>query len=254
MRISEHCYAVTGLGYLPPWSVNAGFVAGNEVTLIIDTGANALAAATIHGYASAVRPNNRILVIDTEQHFDHIGGNSYFRELGIDVYGHASIERTREEFSAELADFNAQIPNPARRAAREANVFYHRSSLANPNCPIAKPMRFDLGGCDAEILLTPGHTASNLCIWVPGDGVVFTGDCLANRYVPNLDCATVEGWRQWLDSLDRLASLAPGAVVPGHGPVAVGEDAPRLIEAVRSVIEQSISSGFSPTMPNLTTA
>ena len=49
MRVSNRCYAVTGLGYLAPWCVNAGFVAGSEVTLVVDTGANALAAATIYG-------------------------------------------------------------------------------------------------------------------------------------------------------------------------------------------------------------
>ena len=44
MRLSNRCFAVTGLCYLPPWSVNAGFVTGDETTLIIDTGANAAAA------------------------------------------------------------------------------------------------------------------------------------------------------------------------------------------------------------------
>jgi hypothetical protein len=47
MRLSDRCFAVTGLAYVPPWSVNSGFVAGEQITLVIDTGANALAAATI---------------------------------------------------------------------------------------------------------------------------------------------------------------------------------------------------------------
>ena len=44
MRLSPRCFAVTGLAYIPPWSVNAGFVAGEHTTLVVDTGANALAA------------------------------------------------------------------------------------------------------------------------------------------------------------------------------------------------------------------
>ena len=51
-----------------------------HTTLIVDAAANALAAATIHGYATIARPGNRLGVIDTEKHFDHIGGNAYFRE------------------------------------------------------------------------------------------------------------------------------------------------------------------------------
>ncbi len=39
MKLSDRCYAVTGLGYSAPWSVNAGFVVGDDDTLVVDTGA-----------------------------------------------------------------------------------------------------------------------------------------------------------------------------------------------------------------------
>lgn len=247
MRLSDRCFAVTGLGYLPPWTVNAGFITGDETTLIVDTGANVAAASTIHGYASLARPSNRLKVLDTERHFDHVGGNGYFRERGVDVYGHASIQRTDDEFRAEQSEFNAEICNPARRKRQESEVFYHETRLANPNCPIAEDTRMDLGGCPIEILLTPGHTPSNISVWVPSDGVLYCGDCLVNGYLPNLDAGSVADWRIWLRSLDRVAALAPKFIVPGHGPVAVGEDVPRLIASVREVLRQSIEAGRSPT-------
>src|ERR1700685_4450939 len=136
VRVSDRCFAVTGLGYLPPWTVNAGFVTGDEKTLLIDTGASTAAASTIHGYAAIARPSNRLAVLNTERHFDHIGGNGYFRDLGIDIHGHASIERTENEFRAEMAEFNAEISNPSRRDPREEQIFYHATRLENPNCPI----------------------------------------------------------------------------------------------------------------------
>src|SRR5271165_4983984 len=145
MRISKSCYAITGLGYSTPWSVNAGFVAGSETTLIVDTGACALSAATIHGYATAVRPHNGLIVINTERHFDHIGGNCHFRDRGIDVHGHSSLRRTEEQFRQELDDFNHGIANPARREQREANAFFHGTRLENPNCGIAADRTMDLG-------------------------------------------------------------------------------------------------------------
>jgi glyoxylase-like metal-dependent hydrolase (beta-lactamase superfamily II) len=247
MRLSDRCFAVTGLGYLPPWTVNAGFVVGEDRTLIVDTGANAAAAATIHGYASMARPSNRLVVIDSERHFDHIGGNEYFRERGIDVYGHASIHRTDEEFRAEISEFNTEISNPARHSRHESEIFYHGTRLANPNCLIAEDSRMNLGACEIDILLTPGHTPSNLSVYVPADGVLFSGDCLVNGYLPNLDAGAVDDWRLWLKSLDRLAALAPRMVVPGHGPVATGDEVSRLIESVREVLHQSIEAGRSPT-------
>jgi glyoxylase-like metal-dependent hydrolase (beta-lactamase superfamily II) len=251
MQVAPHCFAVTGLGYIPPWCVNAGFVVGSHTTLVVDTGANALAAATIHGYALTARPGNRVIVIDTEKHFDHIGGNGYFRERGIDVYGHAGIERTDHEFGSEIADFNSQISDPARRGLGEEKAFYAGTTLSNPNRPILEDMTLDLGDCTVEVLLTPGHTPTNLSVYVPQDGVLFCGDCLINQYMPNLDCGTEPDWRQWLVSLDRIARLAPSVVVPGHGPSAIGNDVGRIIDTVRNELEQSIATGLSWTARGL---
>jgi glyoxylase-like metal-dependent hydrolase (beta-lactamase superfamily II) len=248
MRVSNRCYAVTGLGYLAPWCVNAGFVAGGETTLVVDTGANTPAAASIYGYATAVRPSNIVRVINTEKHFDHIGGNSFFQDRGIEVWGHASLHRTAEEFAQEIAEFNEDISSPVRRALGEASAFYGSTRLANPNRKIAEDTRFDLGECTAEILLTPGHTPTNLSVWAPDDGVLFTGDCLINSYLPNLDAGTSGDWEVWLKSLDRIADLGARVVVAGHGPVAQGEGEVRhMIETVREILEESIARGYSPT-------
>jgi glyoxylase-like metal-dependent hydrolase (beta-lactamase superfamily II) len=80
MRVSHRCYAVTGLGCSTPWCVNAGIVAGDHLTLIVDTGYNPLSAQTILGYASAVRLGNELRVINTEKHFDHICGNAFLHQ------------------------------------------------------------------------------------------------------------------------------------------------------------------------------
>ena len=247
MRLSNRCYAVTGLGYSTPWCVNAGFVVGDDITLVVDTGANTLAAQTICGYATAVGPRNQLRVINTEKHFDHIGGNSFFREQGIDVWGHAGIARTSEEFQAEVAEFNNGISNRARREHGEASAFFHGTRLVNPNRTIDEDMKFDLGGCTVEILLTPGHTKTNLSVWVPEDRVLITGDCLIREYLPNLDAGKPNHWRIWLESLDRIEALKPAVVLAGHGPAARGEEVRAMIESVRRVLQDSIERGCSPT-------
>jgi glyoxylase-like metal-dependent hydrolase (beta-lactamase superfamily II) len=247
MRLSHRCYALTGLAYLPPWSVNAGFIVGSETTLIVDTGACALAAATIHGYAGAVRGGNRMQVIDLERHFDHIGGNSYFRERGIDVYGHVRLHRTEDEFRAEVEGFNGAIPNAARQSRREAEVFFAGTRFGNPNRAISSDTEMHLGDCVVEIILTPGHTPTNLSVWAPEDGVLYCADCLTNGYLPNLDAGTVADWHAWTRSIDRIERLKPAVIVPGHGPVAMGADVDRVIESARGVLGKAIADGFSPT-------
>ena len=91
MKISEHCYIISGLSVEPPWSVNSGFIVGGHSTLIVDTGSNYLSAQTIYGYASCVKPDNKLIVINTEPHFDHIGGNCFFREKNIDIFAFGRI-------------------------------------------------------------------------------------------------------------------------------------------------------------------
>ena len=151
-----------GLAYALPWMVNAGFIVREDETLVVDTGANALAAATIHGYATAVRPENRLRVVNTEKHFDHIGGNGFFHELAVPIHGHSGIART----SAVFADERSGV-HPA---------FHYGTPLVNPGATL--PAVFELGSCRVEVLLTPGHTPTNISLYVPEEGVVYCGDCL----------------------------------------------------------------------------
>ncbi len=245
MRISRRCYAVTGLAYSPPWSVNAGFAVGDAVTLVIDTGGSALAGATVHGYASAVRTSNSLAVVNTERHFDHVLGNCFFEDRGIEIWAHPAATRAEAEFQAEKAEYNDAILNAARRAAHEEDAFFSGTRLANAANSAHDGQQFDLGGCDARILFTPGHTVSNLSVWIPSDRVLFAGDCLINNYLPNLDAGAPADWRMWLDSLRRIEDLNPATVLCGHGPVAQGPDVKRIIDVVRRTLETRLSAAIS---------
>jgi glyoxylase-like metal-dependent hydrolase (beta-lactamase superfamily II) len=187
-------------------------------------------------------------VLNTEKHFDHIGGNTFFRAQGVDIWGHHALARTAAEFQAEMAEFNDAIPNAQRRAAGEAAAFFHGTKLTNPNRAIEHDTRFDLGNCAVEILLTPGHTTTNVSAWVPDDGVLYTGDCLIAEYIPNLDAGGPADWQIWLASIDRLEALKPETVVMGHGPVARGAEVRKVMETVRRVLRGSIARGHSPTV------
>jgi glyoxylase-like metal-dependent hydrolase (beta-lactamase superfamily II) len=247
MRLSLSCFAVTGLAYSPPWYVNAGFVVGDRITLVLDTGGNAAAGATVHGYASSVRPSNELRVLNLEKHFDHIGGNAVFRSHGIDIWGHPGIARTADEFRSEIAECNEAIPNTVRRRRGEAHAFFAGTELTHPNRPIDADTEWDLGGVAVSILLTPGHTPTNLSVWVPSERVLYTADTLVRAFLPNLEAGGPEDWKQWLASLDRLESLAPHAVVCGHGQPAADAEIPSLFSEVRRILAEAIAQGHPPT-------
>jgi glyoxylase-like metal-dependent hydrolase (beta-lactamase superfamily II) len=101
-----------------------------------------------------------------------------------------------------------------------------------------------------EILLTPGHTATNLSVWLPEEGVLYSGDCVVREYLPNLDAGGSADWQRWLESLDRIEELKPGFVVGGHGPVSHGGEIPEAIDLMCKVLREAIARGISPTSTN----
>ena len=247
MQISCSSYAITGLGFIPPWAVNAGIIVGETKTLIVDTGANWLAAQTIHGYATAIRPENELVVFNCEPHFDHIGGNSYFADLGVEIFGHPEIQRTAEQFAAEKEDFNASITHPIRSAARETEAFFMNTNVVNPTHAAMAGHIFELGDVKAEVLSTPGHTSINQAIYNRTDNILFCADCIVTDYIPNMEASDTNDWHSWLSSLKLIEALAPDVVVPGHGQVMRGKEIFVQIEQTRKFVERALEEGKAPT-------
>jgi glyoxylase-like metal-dependent hydrolase (beta-lactamase superfamily II) len=222
MKLSAHCYALTGLYFLPPWAVNSGFIVGAEKTLVVDSGGCDLSAQTILGYAAAQKPENPLWLINTEKHFDHIGGNSLFRRRGVDIFGHYLIDRSQAEFDHMLAE--ADEPAAGRSAAdarREAALPFEGTRIVNPNVPISAETTLPLGTIEAEVILTPGHTDTNLSVFIPADGVIFCGDCVVGGYAPNTGEADIIRWKE---SLEKIRARSPEVLVPGHGNVIRGTE------------------------------
>ncbi len=240
MKYSEHCYAVTGLAFIPPWAVNSGFVTGKKSTLIVDSSASLLSAQTVWGYALAVRPQNTLIVVNTEQHFDHTGGNSFFREKGIDIYGHFKINRQERDLLTTIDDYNQTIPDSIRKERHEGEILFQGTQFANPNQLIFGDMELDLGEISAQILLTPGHTPTNISVYIPSDRVLFCGDCLVNGYFPNLTEGACGDWQQWKNSLERILHLNPEIIIPGHGAVISQNDIEKQIHQIHDILQQAI--------------
>jgi glyoxylase-like metal-dependent hydrolase (beta-lactamase superfamily II) len=76
-------------------------------------------------------------------------------------------------------------------------------------------------GCEIAVLATPGHTADSVCLHVPADRALLTGDTVLGRGTTVI--ARDGNLGDYLGSLARLRDLAAGAnlavLLPGHGPV-----------------------------------
>lgn len=249
MKYSENCYGITGLSAETPWVVNSGFIVGSHSTLIVDTGSNYLSAKTIYGYSQSVDPNNKLVVVNTEPHFDHIGGNSFFNEMGVDIFAHPAIRRKHEDFIQNKKDFNSTITNPVRQLKNECEAFFYKTTLANPNMPLAHGDVIDLGNVKAKILATPGHTPFNMSIFIETERVLYCGDCIVSEYLPNLETGNKQDWRIWLQSLNDIERLNPEIIIPGHGDVITGKSCINIaLEKMRGVLSTAIKESKAPTL------
>jgi glyoxylase-like metal-dependent hydrolase (beta-lactamase superfamily II) len=79
-----------------------------------------------------------------------------------------------------------------------------------------------LGATEATIAATPGHTPGSICVDLPDDGLLLTGDTVLAGINPGLGLGHhVVGnpIRTYLETLRRLeAAFGDRAALPGHGP------------------------------------
>jgi glyoxylase-like metal-dependent hydrolase (beta-lactamase superfamily II) len=88
-----------------------------------------------------------------------------------------------------------------------------------------------VGTLSVTALYTPGHSADHLCFWLAGDRALFTGDLILGRG-SSMVTYPEGNVADYLHSLDKVASLNPRMLFPGHwDPV---EDAMGKIEEYRT--------------------
>lgn len=99
----------------------------------------------------------------------------------------------------------------------------------------------DAAGVELRVVRTPGHTSDSVSFLLDGPGAaqaVLTGDTILGRGTTVIDHPDGK-LGPYLDSLRRIADLAPGtAVLPGHGPEL--PDAPAVAAAYLAHREQRL--------------
>ncbi len=215
---------------------NVGFVSGGGglmVDTMMDLPRTRRALALLTERNGGALPQR---LVNTHHNVDHTWGNQLFRDR--EIIGH---RRCAEAMAGDLRPealrtLLAQETLPAGLAwfADDLREFdFEGIEPTPPNRCIEEDLELDLDGTRVRLLYVgPAHTAGDLIVHLPEEGVVFAGDVLFRRCTPVAWEGTTA---RWIEALERIAALEPEVVVPGHGPLCGAEGALELAGYFRYV-------------------
>ena len=232
--------------YLQPdggwgWS-NAGLVIDGDASLLVDTLFDLELTATMLERMRAATPAavDIDVVVNTHANGDHCFGNQLVAGADI-VTSRASAVEMDEVPASLLAAFVAAAPTLGAAGEFLTDIFggfrFDGIEVVTPTTTFDGELHLRVGDREVHLLeLGPAHTGGDVAVHLPDTGVVFTGDLVFHGGHPIVWAGPIANW---INVCDRLLSLEPSTVVPGHGPL--GDAA--CIEAQRGYFEWLVTEG-----------
>jgi cyclase len=214
---------------------NAGFVVGGNGVLVIDTFVDITPAQELLAEIRKVTALPIRFVVNTHYHLDHTGGNAVFAATGATILAHRNV---RSWLRTENLKFFGATPKPEDKTRVE--------SLTLPDEVYTDAVDIYLGSRLIQVRYMLGHTGGDSVVIVPDANVVFGGDLVWQKHLPNLIDATTADWIKTLEKL--LADYPTATFVSGHGDVATPEDVRDFhdyLVALRDDITAAQASGKS---------
>lgn len=190
-----------------------------------------------------VAPEQISRLIVTHHHIDHYGmAGRVIAETGCESWMH--------EATSEEVDYYRD-PDAARASLRhllsdhgvdtddlEELTAYEDwrgfvSDVVEPMRPVKGGETFTVGGREWEIVYTPGHARTHICLWARAERALISGDHLLPTVTPHIDFhrgPERDPLGAFLASLKKIETLDPNLVLPGHGhPFEEGAERARVI-------------------------
>lgn len=202
-RLSDNAYAYTAEG-----DPNTGIIIGDDCVLVADTQATPAMAADVVRRIREVTDKPIKYVVLTHYHAVRVlGASGYNPEhiLASEDTRDLIVERGEQDKASEIGRFP--------RLFRDVESV--PPGLTWPTQTFTGKMTLWLGSLEVQLLqLGRGHTKGDTVVWLPKDNILFSGDLVEFDATPYAGDAYFKDWPQ---TLDKLAALKPAALVPGRG-------------------------------------
>jgi len=212
-HVADNVYAIVGpyeQRNATNYANNAtfGFVVTNDGVLLVDPGGSYKGAAQVDAAIKTITDKPVKIVINSGGQDHRWLGNGYFKERGARII---ASEAAVEDHKARTNDHFFMLTNlMGKDALAGTDAVYATETFANE-------LDLDFGGYRFEIRhVGSAHTLGDAFVWMPGTGVMFTGDIV---YVGRmLGIGPAGDTMSWLETFEAMASYDPKHIVPGHGP------------------------------------
>lgn len=183
---------------------NLYLILGTHTAVLFDTGSG---LKKLKPYIDNLIGTRELIVINSHNHFDHVGGNREFPSVYIHRFDLKRLTKpidvsflkgSSSEYAKNFANNNYLV---------ECNQEHHL---------LIGEEKFDLGEIRIEVITTPGHTPGSICL-LTDKGDLFTGDTVHEGavYLPTDD--EYQNYRHSLVKLKALLEAHPHLILyPAH--------------------------------------
>lgn len=246
-RVSDRAWTSHGV-------TDSHLVTTSAGDVVVNTGFATHGARHRERYETALgRPLQVAALVFTQGYYEQIGGWEPFVEPGTEVLAHRHhAETLHDQEVVEGIHGRRALRVLARLIPKDGGGVKLMADTPPPVTTFVDDSHtFVVGDRRFELLSVRGGEAMDcLAVWVPDDGVVFTGNLVGALHgaLPNL--YTLRGarlrsaWR-FIEGMERVRDLDAEIHVPGHGPVITGaarvrEELQKVIDAVRYIHDRTV--------------
>jgi cyclase len=193
-KLEDNIYVAEGGGG------NSGIIIGDHGVVVIDAKTTPAAGEQVVDEVAKLTDKPITTVILTHSDADHVNGLAAFPK-GLTIIAHKNdMMELEQALSAggRGAPPKDYLPTQVVTKMRESQT---------------------IDGVDMQLIhIAPAHTSGDLAVYLPAEGIVFTGDLVATTLPDPLIHLQKHGSSEgWIKFVSALADLDADTYVPGHG-------------------------------------
>jgi glyoxylase-like metal-dependent hydrolase (beta-lactamase superfamily II) len=199
--------------------VNSVVIEGEHEVMLVDAQLTKTNAKRVLEEIRKTKKPLSIIYI-THEHADHFLGLEVFREAypGIRIIANSAVvDRINKVYQEKIDKWEKILGSGATSQVVAIEKFDGNFiEFESSKIEVLKNIR--------------GDTDENTMLWIPGQGILISGDVLFNDmhvYTAETDS---EARGKWLSSLQKIRALRPSVVIPGHSKVGAPLDASMALD------------------------